>query len=894
MPGIELFVTAGYGSDQFDITGQLTLGDHGAVSLSAAGQLDTHAGDIAGAFNNAVYQDARILAERVDLQALQHVLDASSARAGALGRRISERLTAARRRGDQDRSDRTLPQAANESAPAFAGHLSGEVTLNGPLQAPVVVGSVFVPDLTLSGWPTLTVAATTNYEYGSLAAQLSLADPQGPLAQLEGHLVLDLYELALHPATTIATLETLPWELSFEAPERPLGRWPEPLAARIPEPLHPVSLAWQGTARGGALRTTLTLHAGGTWHGSQDRFLCPSDSPPKVDATLRVDNGIASLHGEVRVANTPLLALEAQAQTPIDAWIASATVPAMPEVDVDVSVAEGAAARFAGLCDGVSGELAGHLAATGLFGPKPSLDITASAEQLRVGWPEPLDGTLHAALGEGRGELEGQVRWSRNRHADVHVQLPIRWGSNEQGGAFPLLRDRGEVAMVGSFREAPLAPLVAWLPWVRTQRGRVNGDFRVSGPQRSPAATGSLAIRDGYIEVTPLGQHLSEVAADLRFEPGRIVLESLHARENDGNTEARGQLLFTGLMPSSGRLQLRANNFPVRQEGSVVARLDGRATLNGDIARDETAVDVRLDQLTAMLPDATNNALQDLAPHPDIHVSNAMPARQSRPDSQYPIRFNMQTARPVHVERSDFAVDVRAALRAELIGEELSVEGSANVVGGHYEAFEKRFNIDQGRLRFDGGRRINPALSFQVSHELVGLSTTVFARIDGRLEDPRIEFSSDDPDCVEHSDVITMLVQGRCGAARSATNNSQAFARQTQDFLAGLSIGLGGGLLRQEADDVVSAFIPTVSFVDTGLTSTWRAKLDLFELLRIPESWRQVIRTAHLEGVLTDTQQQGSNQQLLGGVLELGFPYDFFLRFQFGSVGWAGDFNWEP
>src|SRR5690606_1754099 len=124
-----------------------------------------------------------------------------------------------------------------------------------------------------------------------------------------------------------------------------------------------------------------------------------------------------------------------------------------------------------------------------------------------------------------------------------------------------------------------------------------------------------------------------------------------------------------------------------------------------------------------------------------------------------------------------------------------------------FEVFGKRFTVDRGSMHFDGDPELNPEVILVATHEMRSpANTTVTVTVTGTLAEPDVEFRSTHPECDERSEVVTMLISGRCNLAETQSDDREA-AYQAASVLQGIAAGVLTLSLRQELGDVLPVII---------------------------------------------------------------------------------------
>src|SRR5262249_16868908 len=96
-----------------------------------------------------------------------------------------------------------------------------------------------------------------------------------------------------------------------------------------------------------------------------------------------------------------------------------------------------------------------------------------------------------------------------------------------------------------------------------------------------------------------------------------------------------------------------------------------------------------------------------------------------------------------------------------------AVSGEVIVRRGHIMVKDQRFEVDHGRILFDGSDEINPVLDFRLSHPYQDV--TAIVEVHGTVTLPEIPFSSDPPTYDESSVVGLIMSGGQAGGDPSAS-----------------------------------------------------------------------------------------------------------------------------
>ncbi|MEO0323579.1 MAG: translocation/assembly module TamB domain-containing protein [Myxococcota bacterium] len=789
-----------------------------------------------------------------------------------------------------------------------AGVGSLELNASGDLSVFDFTLRASVPTLELAdpGLPRLGGDVRARFRGGTLSTRLVVQDDAGTLVEGEGSIAtIDPVALLQHPERIADTLQTQIWRLALLVPQRPLASLPELIRDALPGADALVGSATLSLA-GGALRTRADLVTTLAYDGDLEET-CGTPSRPRavLRGTLRdtrLDIAVRGFAG-----GRPVLEGAFESELPLDDWIAGGAAE-VPVTEGALRLVGAEAEALPGLCRVLSGPLDGELLVDALFSDAPRFALQARSDGLR----------LRRLAVRGRGESARLELAESTEPLTLALELELDddW---VRGGAVAGFGDEGQLDLRGTlpvlsshegitidesrttfvdarFREVPLAVPLFSVASLGEVGGVLDGVVTASGPGLRPSLAGELRLSRGRSALVDIGQRLEDVEGRLVFSDDHIALQGLRARDGDGLARVAGEVLMRGFLPTGLDLRLDADAFPVRDEGSIVARITGaadlRAALSLDLGLDADVSGSRLkgelivDRLTVAIPEGESRSPQELVPHPDVRVLGQEPARPA--GEPFLVSLRVLAEDPIEVRSSAFDATARAALDVLVREPDFRVAGVASVEGGTFEIFSSRFTVQRGALRFDGGPAIDPLVNLVAVHELISRpGETVTITASGRLSDPQVTFAStltNDP-----VQVITLLVGG------DVTDEGQAEAQdQTQSFL----LGVAAGVLTLSLRDELGGFFPQVGLqLDGDGTTRVSTRVSFDE--QLPERLRRIVRAVYLEGFFFSESTEGSagaNQSGLGFVLEVLFPRSIVNTNTVTTQGtnFSVDVTWQP
>ncbi len=797
-----------------------------------------------------------------------------------------------------------------DDMPDVQGFANASIKFSGPLDAPSFKGRVDIPDLVFRGWGPTGLSSVFRYEYGALLARLRLKDDEGDLFEGEGSVLVDLVHLVQNPSETIEALETSPWRLAMRVPPRKLSAYPEDLGQRLVPDADRLQIAGSLSIAGGAFETRGDLHASFDWLSEGSEGLCGSESHPRATLRARLVDGITDISMDGVVADSKVLDVQASAETPIGQWLKAAEVPKWPVTRISADFYDAPTENIPYLCRYAAGTLKAKLRANGLFGDDPTLSFSMVSDDLRARRLEPArrsgmvatiietppaSNQITGSYEDGFGELGLQMGWWNGGSTTISARAPLTWDSEHP---VPELGERGQVTGRADFDRMPLQAVLAWMAGVVNVEGILAGSVSAQGPVRNPTFVGSVGLSDGRVDLREVGQTLENVRGRAIFDEDGMAITDLVVEDGEGSAKVDGRVGFRRFRLNKADFRVRTNEFPLRQEGSVVARLDGNARILAQFEDEALEGEVRLQSLTIDIPESSATP-QDLAPHPEVFIIGESYELAHKPPP-YPIHLKLRSEDRITIMSRDqgFFVEATADLDTT-IADDLVVEGVVTLHTGNFRVFGKRFDIRSGSMVFDGDPDMNAQVSLVARHTLRGSNDTVTVTVSGRLNNPIIEFSSSVPTESE-AQVIALLVTGTTRQQRGAGPSTAQASQETSNFLAGVAAGLASASLQSQ----FGGFAPTFgiqqgqSYYADDVESDTAVQVGFNVDSVLPEN--VPIRGLYVEGQFVARRNEGgpnttAQAQRPGFLIEALWPLNFVTTGTFAPPSnWSIDITWEP
>lgn len=469
--------------------------------------------------------------------------------------------------------------------------------------------------------------------------------------------------------------------------------------------------------------------------------------------------------GSVRLAGTYNKGLTAQARIDrLDLSVANALVPGL------------------GLGGNATGSMDFRQAGNAFPTALANVQVTGFTRSSLAAVSEPVDIVFQGRLQPGGGDARALIKRGGSTVGRMVASLQPVSGSGSWVSrlmAAPLkggLRYSGPAGVLFSLAALPDQQLTGPIA--------IGVDF--SGRLQQPTFNGVIRADNLTYENETYGTRLTNMRIGGRFDASRFELTQLQARAGDGTVQASGTV---GLASAEGFPM----NIQARLDNARLARSDALgATATGTLAvtKDRNGGLIRGD-LT--IPEARYQIIRqgqaEVAELTGIRRKSQLVKRPTdRPAAQpaglFKLDIRVRADNQLFVSGMGLESEWRADMRIGGTSAAPQVNGGIDVVRGTYSFAGKRFELDSGTIRFQGGALTDPSINISASTETDGITVTI--NITGTGQNPRVAFTSSPS--LPQDEVLSRLLFGSSPENLSATE-----ALQLASALNSLR-GSGGGL----------------------------------------------------------------------------------------------------
>ncbi|HJV50658.1 MAG TPA: translocation/assembly module TamB domain-containing protein [Noviherbaspirillum sp.] len=323
--------------------------------------------------------------------------------------------------------------------------------------------------------------------------------------------------------------------------------------------------------------------------------------------------------------------------------------------------------------------------------------------------------------------------------------------------------------------------------------GAVDIVLMLSGTLDAPVVTGDVAGRDLALMLYDQGVRLHDGSAQIHIADNVADIRELMFHGGDGTLRLTGQVPLTHYRDLSAtivadRLQLLAD--PSRQ-----ATVSGRAEAGGAGGQLQIGGGFTVDHGRFSLPEQSAPALGDdvtvvrgtreqaRAQPQNVRLRTAKPAGPLSPR----VQLQLDLGDDFYFRGSGADLQLAGALTVTSApGEPARATGTVRIVGGTYEAFGAKLDIERGVLNFQGPFG-NPNIDILAMRR--GQEVAAGVHVTGTVSQPRVQLVSE-PD-VPEQEKLNWLVFGRGGGTSTEAGSGQAQAAAREAAL-GLLNKVGG------------------------------------------------------------------------------------------------------
>lgn len=364
----------------------------------------------------------------------------------------------------------------------------------------------------------------------------------------------------------------------------------------------------------------------------------------------------------------------------------------------------------------------------------------------------------------------------------------------------------------------PAAGILSFLDALEDVRGVLDGQVQVGGTLQDPSPSGTIRLRNGGLSFPALGIATDGTRGTFELSPDGTIRVDAEARSG-GVARVQGTI---GLDPASDPsldLTITARSFQGADRRDVNARVGGEVTLGGSYRRPLIQGQVTVDQGVLFLEEFARGAqVVDLSDPAffDVVDTALVAVRPLLAESQNPFLSNLRVDVDLAVERDSWirSADMNVELQGELTvvydrtSRNLTLRGQLQAIRGSYNAYGRRFEVQEGTVDFVGTPGLNPSLAIEARTRLRRPNQeplNITANVEGTLANPRVALTSDAQPPISQPDLVSYLIFGRpAGLLAPGERSVAGGAGQLLGGIASAGASLGLGTLTAQLSSAVA------------------------------------------------------------------------------------------
>lgn len=592
-------------------------------------------------------------------------------------------------------------------------------------------------------------------------------------------------------------------------------------------------------------------------------------SDVSADLTVRTDDG-GVVHGQL----SSHLALNAF----------TSGEPMVGPAKLSMQGKEIALHKLPGLCNLSGGRASFAIDASGLGKQRPKLDMVAQVDGLQAEGETPMSVTAKVLAADKSASVEAELTSKKRCVGNISASVPLSYPD----GTTPTVMPNAPVEAEVRFDRLPLANVLAFTETVGGVEGSLSADLSLNGQLNDPTPKGFVQLDNVDLSIAAIAQPLKDINGRIEVNGRSIKIPKMTVRDREGKLTIEGYASLGDDFSGEAGLFLEADEFPLRQQGTVVGELTTRARLDVTIPEDlQVEAQLKILDGRIWLTGETGKNVQSLEPHPDIRFADEAEAGVTEAEAEASgeggfglASFTMKTEQNLWLMHKDFSIQVGVDIALQQGESKLELTGEAVIHRGELTLLGKLFKLQEGVIRFTGDLPPNPELDIKAVYE-PPTGEELIVQVTGRANSPELEFSGAASNAGEAVAILT-------GVGGGASQNADG---QASNEMAKVAADMTAGLLIVAARREYGDWVPMIS-VETGASGQPTSARAGFDASKLIPPWASgFAKGAYVEGIVG----QGAGGAGVGVNLEVALPRDFVTTLGYGpGNGWSTDVAWAP
>lgn len=357
---------------------------------------------------------------------------------------------------------------------------------------------------------------------------------------------------------------------------------------------------------------------------------------------------------------------------------------------------------------------------------------------------------------------------------------------------------RGQLQMA----TGELGFLTLYLPAIDRAAGHFDANLSFGGTLGEPRASGVINLSRGEVDLYQMNLALRGLELEARIDSNNLQFTA-DGKAGAGTLQSKGSIQWRDNLPY-GQIDVRGEN--LRMVDVPEARIDASPNLNFRISGRDILVkgEVNIPLARIEPADLTNAVL----PSADERLVGPTEAQESDP-FLVTSDITLSLGEKVRVETYGLSGHITGSIRESTVpGEPTRATGELQVRDGEYLALARKLEIERGRLIFNGGLLVDPAVDIRAVKIFPDVKAGVNVR--GSLREPRLSFFSEPS--IPQSQIVSLLLAG------GGLEDTQAIGRPGSPGASQEVAGQAAALLASQLGGRLG--IPDISVESSGRTDS--------------------------------------------------------------------------
>ncbi|MFP4127419.1 MAG: translocation/assembly module TamB domain-containing protein [Desulfonatronovibrio sp.] len=384
-------------------------------------------------------------------------------------------------------------------------------------------------------------------------------------------------------------------------------------------------------------------------------------------------------------------------------------------------------------------------------------ELSPGASHLEI--PRTLSLNARGYLDSGQATMEASLGDKQTDLADLNFWLPLDFSLKPLALAYS-----DPVPLSGEIKSRLELKTLAglFLPPDQLLSGHFSSDFLVSGTLEKPLFQGTAEVTQASYEHLEAGLYITDLDVNAKGEQTRIVISEINGSDGSkGRVQGSG---FIDLDPSGDipfDLRININDMRLMEHKTAIVRVNSAdLEASGNKSGAEISGRVLFDSVEASLPEQTPPEVVDL----DVtEINNGRDHGDTEKTSSgfdYPADLDIELDFParVYVRGRGLDSEWKGKLHVSGRAAEPSARGSLNIVRGHLDFLDRRFNLNnESYINLDGSAPPDPYMDIKADYGRKDMVINV--RVYGPALEPEVELSSNPP--MPQDEILAWVLFGR-------------------------------------------------------------------------------------------------------------------------------------